>query len=380
MNTVTLEINTTGSTYVDITDYCLSLSDFYQMFTNYDTTLREIDLTVILSSTILTDYESLIISNTKLRLKQDNCIIFIGYISTVLIDDYEKYEIEIKALHILEKLNVKVLEATYKTGIEANTTVTPVVQCTIGTGNTLDYKGYNTIEMMCYIFEILTGFELTTNLTDIYLNGTLLSEPFWNYGSGKSSADPSLRVEKDIKTWTDFFNYILKGFFTIVWNATTENFSLVIIDDSGTPTLYTEPTNAYEFSTEILDLNKVITWSYTVNNPPNKYFTTSNLWDYKDDPVNFEFSAGNIVNSGTENLDDGMHVIYANNGLPTSGVTGSFLNSFRFYGEYINNVYLINFTDVFLTGDLFYQNIGDIEAKFKDGRYFTEITLITRKV
>lgn len=106
-------IELTDRDWIDVSNYVLNISNFDILYNNYDFTLKSVTVNISISDKAVVGYYQPILKDTPIRIKNDNNVIFIGYIDKFSYDSKIGYKYNLTIKSMIEKLkyaNVKIGE------------------------------------------------------------------------------------------------------------------------------------------------------------------------------------------------------------------------------------------------------------------------------
>lgn len=422
--------------YVDCSDWLLECGDVDTIFNNYDTTLKLVETTASLSSTILADKSITtdFFTDKYIQFKFNGRVIFAGYIEKYTYIS-NKYTIDIDIVSVLNKLNTKMLQSVYEEDIKYELMYSLPNGSRYMYPKTVTWKDYvtflgwdeystrkangtlgditgvpdsfttvhstNPYRLMQHIFYKLTGYVLYLgeyinyepfpNPVPFYAKGVPL-EWIWNMNQEYPCSNESGREFDDIPNWWDFFNVFMRAMFQIFWNPDYNRFQLSPLNGRALDGGW-DNANTFETKEELFELIKNPTNSGCGYNNANlncyneEYIVQINPVDNQPFPKpekNAEYLYPLIEGSpnytANENLvfDIAKHIVF---------ITGNYYCNLpypnvqlkRFNGTYRRLIILTNpmYDNTDWDG---YTFTNLLQNKFvnKDGIYFSELELYGR--
>lgn len=428
-----------SSTFVDCSDWLLNIGDVDTIFNNYDMTLRLVETTAQLSSTILTDksIDDAILIGKDIQIKFDSKIVFVGYITKSL-TNIKDFVTELDIASSLKKLETRMVKDTYYSGINASLFSShPVGERFIAT-TTIDYYDYVTYlgwedytkyrdegllgdhnpplftndpltlikpkELARYLIQLLTGYACV--ITDDnptfpmelgeYDSG-LCYDWMWNFNQDYCSANQDDKDQATIPTWWEFLDVFFRESYNLVWNSELSRFELRQIkwrdyEDYREYPL-PEPTTTYNKEEEVMNMRRNMKSSYSfcqwfkayindytrvINPSTDAYFEVpKKLSDYAFRERNgmIDDATGGDVDYGESN-NYIIYQLYNSFSFPFPDA-----GLYRFRKSYNNIKVLTNpIYDVSDWDGAAFRNLLQNKFVNKDGLYFSELELFEEVV
>jgi hypothetical protein len=272
---------TTGIVWTNISDYVLSVGNFEQLFNNYDYSLKDCIIEIVLTNLISADLY-LDPTEVKIKIVQDNKKIFVGYISETQKSEIEQ-TITLTVPNVIHKLFINTFDDFWDRWnvtneylhFAKNFSQSKIV---MGRHNTLVslLTGQDYSIITC-LFQEFTGEELISNglffpsePNQLRYRTWVFTEALFEYNTGKAGG-----TRNNTTLLSDFYAFICSAGINIFFNPNTEKFEAIttLPNFQVDPPIYPADNNIYDYDfTTNIDIAKKATYNCDYTNNANAYF------------------------------------------------------------------------------------------------------------